>query len=171
MIPDWALTIIYWLHMVATVIWIGSLVILSVVILPAAKQRLSPSEYIGVLESIQKRLDPLAWFSLFILLSTGLVQMSTSPSYQGLLVIQGRWAIAILIKHTLFFAMGIISAYLTWWLLPELRRLAIQQTKGDASEDIADRSLIHHRREIFLLRVNLVLGIMVLALTAVARTS
>lgn len=171
MVPNWALTLTYWLHMVATVTWIGSLVTLSVIILPVVKQRLRPPEYISVLESVQKRLDPLAWFSLLMLLATGLIQMSASPNYQGLLVIQDRWSAAILIKHILFIAMGIISAYITWWLLPELHRIAISQSQKPDDLNLADRSKHHHQREYFLLRLNLVLGILILVLTAIARTS
>ena len=171
MIPDWALTTTYWLHMLATVIWIGGLVTLSIFVLPPASQTLKPADYAALLERIQKRLDPAAWFSLALLLATGMIQMSSSDSYQGFLAIENRWAVAMLVKHIVFLGMVLISAYMTWWLLPGLRRYALLQTKGRSSKLLASETEPLQKRSIYLLRLNLVLGIIILALTAVARTS
>jgi uncharacterized membrane protein len=76
-----ALTLAYWLHMLATVTWIGGLAALSLFVLPAARRSLEPESYVVLLADIQRRLDPLAWFSLFILAASGLFQMSSSPNY------------------------------------------------------------------------------------------
>jgi uncharacterized membrane protein len=165
--PTWALTIAFWLHMLATVVWIGGLAALSILVLPAARKALDAGAYAALLESIQRRLDPLGWLCLLLLLATGLVQMSANPHYQGFLAITNRWAVAILIKHIVFAGMTAVSAYLTWGLLPALRRTALLQARGRAVGD-AERL---HSRELLLLRVNLILGILVLALTALARSS
>jgi uncharacterized membrane protein len=36
--PFWALSLAYWLHMVATVAWIGGLVALVILVLPVARR-------------------------------------------------------------------------------------------------------------------------------------
>jgi uncharacterized membrane protein len=171
-VPAWALTLAYWLHMLATVVWIGGLAGLSLFVLPAARKSLETERYTVFLSEIQRRLDPLAWFSLALLAATGLFQMSANPNYLGFLAIANTWAFAILIKHLLFLAMAGISAYLTWILLRDLRRTAMRRNlveKSQLNRTLDDHSL--NEREIRLLRLNMLLGILVLALTAVARAS
>lgn len=164
--PAWALTLAYWLHMTATVVWVGGLATLALFALPAARKALDGTAYTAFLAGLQRRFDPLAWFSLAVLAGTGMFQMSANPGYQGFLAIQNRWAVAILIKHILFFAMTGISAYLTWGVLPALQRMALLQ--GKASPEKTHRLQAQERR---LLRLNLILGIVILALTAIARAA
>ena len=165
--PYWALSLAFWLHMLATVVWIGGLVALVIIVLPAAHRTLKPDNYALLLEHIQRRLDPLAWLSLAVLLLTGLFQLSANPNYEGFLNFSNRWAISILIKHILFLGMIGISAYLTWGILPSLRRIAMLQAKGVSSDEAAKL----HRREANLLRINLILGVLILGFTALARAA
>jgi uncharacterized membrane protein len=165
--PVAGLTITYWLHMLATVVWIGGLSALALLVLPAAGKALEPEPYARLLEALQQRLDPLGWFCLLVLLGTGLFQMSEHPNYQGFLSIQSTWAAAILVKHLVFFLMIGISAWTTWGVLPALRRVALRQAKGIE----APEALRLRRRSLLLLRVNLALSVVVLALTALARVS
>ena len=165
--PFWALSIAFWLHMLATVAWIGGLVALVVLILPVARRVLDANNYSHFLENLQRRLDPLSWFSLAILLATGLFQLSSNPNYEGFLSISNRWAISILVKHILFFGMIAVSAYMTWGLLPNLRRIALMRSKGIETEETEKLE----KREVILIRINLILGILILGLTALARAS
>lgn len=165
--PPWALSLAYWLHMIATVIWIGGLVTLAVMVLPAARGALDAEGYSNLIGNIQRRLDPLAWFSLVMLLGTGMVQMSANPNYQGFLAIDSTWAAAIFAKHLVFFGMAGLSAYLTWGVMPGLRRIALRRARGQAVPEAEKLQ----RQEALLLRSNLILGMIVLALTALARVA
>lgn len=169
-VPASALTLAYWLHMLATVLWIGGISTLALLVLPAASKTLDAASYAALLESIQKRLDPLGWVCLAVLASTGLVQMSANPNYQGFIAIHNRWAAAILVKHLLFLVMTGLSVYLSWGLLPKLRRLALKRQRLPA-EALSDQSASLGRQEVLLLRLNLILGVLVLALTAIARSA
>jgi uncharacterized membrane protein len=167
MTPDWALTLIFWTHMLATVLWIGGLTVLLFVVLPLVNRTLPAENRAVLLEQIQRRFDPISWGCLLLLVATGLFQMSANPNYQGFLAINNRWAAAILIKHLLFGVMIIVNAVLTWGVLPGLKRVALKRQKGiDAPEDASLR-----RRELFLLRLNFVLGVLILGMTALARIS
>ena len=165
--PFWALSLAYWLHMLATVVWIGGLVSLVILVLPAAKRVLEPDVFAQFLEALQRRLDPLGWLSLSVLLATGLIQMSANPNYDGFLTFSNRWATSILIKHVLFIGMIAVSAYMTWGLFPALRRNALLKAKGG---DTLDGGKLE-KRESFLLRLNLILSVLILGLTALARAS
>jgi len=163
--PDWGLTIAYWLHLLATVVWIGGLSALAIFVLPAASRSLDQPAFGRLLAAIQKRLEPLSWFCLAVLVGTGMFQMSASPQYQGFLQIDSTWGLAILVKHILFAGMTALSAYLTWGLLPAMRRAVLRQAK----DPVEARRL--ERRNLALLRLNLILSFIILALTALARVS
>jgi uncharacterized membrane protein len=166
-IPFWGISLAFWLHMVATVVWIGGLVSLVVIVLPIARKYLDNKDYSLLLDQLQRRLDPLGWLSLAVLLVTGLFQMSANPNYEGFLTFTNRWAVSILIKHILFALMIAISAYMTWWLVPSLRRIALLREKAVGTEQAEKLEL----REVWMLRLNLLLGLLILGLTAVARAS
>ena len=98
--------------------------------------------------------------------------MSSNPNYDGFLRLDNTWALAILVKHLVFLAMAGISAYLTWSVLPGLGRIAMRQAvaRREGSVATGDAGQLG-RQETRLLRLNLVLGVLVLALTALARAS
>lgn len=166
-VPPWALTLSYWLHMLATISWIGGLAAVVFLIVPAARKLDDPESQVVLLENAQRRLDPVGWFSLVLLVGTGLVQMSASPQYEGFLAVTNPWAVAILLKHLVFFGMIGISAYLTWFSLPELNRAILRRSLGKDAPQIAR---LRHTN-LSLLRLNLILGFVVLALTAMARVA
>ncbi len=164
--PEWGLIIAYWLHMLATVVWLGSLAALALLVLPSARRALDELAYASFLEMLQRRLDPIAWLCLAVLVATGMFQMSANPNYSGLFAIDNPWAVAILVKHLVIGGMVAASAYQTWGILPELRRIALRQAKGMETPELARL----HKREASLLAANLILAGIVLALTAVARS-
>jgi uncharacterized membrane protein len=177
--PIWALTLAYWLHMLATVIWIGALATLTILILPAAHKALDLQAYANLVTELQRRLDPVGWFSLALLVGTGLLQMSANPNYHGFLAIEGRWASAIFFKHLVFLGMVGVSSYLTWGLLPRIQRNTLRQARHQSvgesgmqeSQPWMHEARRLQRQETMLLRLNLVLGVLILALTAVARAA
>ncbi len=164
--PLWALSIAYWLHMLATVLWIGGLAALSLWMLPAARKTLPPPAYADLLEGLQRRLDAVGWFSVIVLLASGMLQMSSNPNYGGFLSIASLWAGAILVKHLLFGAMMLLSAYITWGILPALRRAALLRARAKDAPTLDSLQ----RRQAWLMWLNLILGALVLLLTAIARS-
>ncbi len=165
-VPTWALALVYWLHFLATVTWIGSLVSIYLLVEPAAKRALAPTDQLAMVEGVQSRLEPIAWFSVSLLVVTGLFQMSINPHYNGFLSTSGQWSLAILSKHILVAALIAVSAVHTWDVLPAIRRALMRKDKIDA---------LHleglQRREALLLRWCLVLAALILFATAVARAS
>jgi uncharacterized membrane protein len=162
----WTLAVIYWLHMLATVVWIGSLAAINTLVLPASQRTLSLSDQLSFISALQKRLEPLAWFCMGILLVTGLFQLSTSPHYDGFLSLSTQWSFAILIKHGFAVVMVVVSAIQTWEVLPAIQRTLMKKEKADEAE-LAKLQ----RKELLILRVNLVLSTLILGATALARVS
>ena len=164
--PAWVLAIVFWLHMLATVVWIGSLVAISVLVLPASTRTLKLADQVAFIAAVQKRLEPIAWFSIALLIVTGLIQLSTSPHYDGFLSLSTQWSLAMLTKHILVAILIVCSAIQTWEVLPAIHRILLKKNKADA-EQLARLN----RRETRLLRINLVLAALILLVTAIARVS
>jgi uncharacterized membrane protein len=151
--PTWILAISYWLHLLATVAWIGGLLILTVVVWPANSD---------LSDRLEKRLQPLTNISLLVLLITGFLQMDESPYYEGFLAVSNGWSIALLLKHIVYAAMVIISVVVQWGIQSALARAQIiAQRDKDASNEAQLR-----RRVKLLTMINLGLGLVVLLLTA-----
>jgi len=166
--PTWAIALVFWLHMLATVAWLGGLAAIAILVLPAAKRVLKPADQLAFIEAMQRRLEPLAWFSLAILIVTGLFQLSVNPHYDGFLSTSGQWSLAILTKHILVVLMVVVSAIQTWEVLPAIRRGLLRIEKGQADEAEVKRL---QKLETMLLRLNIGLSITILAATAFARAS
>ncbi|HKJ40017.1 MAG TPA: CopD family protein [Anaerolineales bacterium] len=164
--PIWVLAITYWLHLLATVAWIGSIVATSILFLPAAKEALKPIDHLALIDAMQKRLEPIAWFSMTLLLLTGLLQMSVNPHYDGFVSTSTQWSMSILVKHILGIFMVVASAIQTWEVIPAIRRTLMNKNKADE-----DKVMHLQKRETLLLRINFGLSILILLATAFARAS
>lgn len=165
--PAWALALTYWLHLLATVSWVGSLAGVSFLVLPAMKRSLEPETQLVFIEAMQKRLEPIAWFSMTLLVLTGLFQMSVNPHYDGFISISTQWSIAILTKHLLGIVMVVVSAIQTWEVIPAIRRAIVRSKKSQNADELDAL----RRREVLLLRMNFGLSILILLATAFARAS
>ena len=165
-VPTWALAAVFWLHLLATVAWIGSLAAIQVLILPISGRALKPVDELALLDGIQKRLEPIAWFSVSLLIATGLFQMSVNPHYNGFLSTSGQWSLALLTKHALIGVLIAVSAVHTWDVLPSMRRLLLRRDRADQAQIEKLR-----RRERRLLRASLALASLILLATAVMRAS
>ena len=165
--PAWALALTFWLHLLATVTWVGSLAGVSFLVLPAMQRSLDPETQLVFIEAMQKRLEPIAWFSMSLLLATGLFQMSVNPHYDGFLSTSTQWSLAILTKHLLGIIMVVVSAIQTWEVIPAIRRAIVKSKKSKNTEELDGL----RRREILLLRMNFGLSVLILLATAFARAS
>lgn len=154
--------------MAATVAWVGGLTF-QALLLPSVTRSLEPLARARLYETLTRRFQPIAWLSLAILIFTGLSQMAAHPSYAGFLEINGRWAQAILAKHLAFGVMVVAAGYQTWSVQPRLaRQMLIQAAGAGAADDEIPRILTRIDR---LTRLNTALALVVLALTAIARTA
>jgi len=165
----WILTIVYWLHLLATVIWIGGVVSLAIIFLPSIQKTLKTDQKNILYSEIQRRFQPIGWFSLVILSGTGMIQMAAHPAYQGFLNIDNNWAVALFSKHLAIFLLIILMGIMTWGVLPTLKRINLRLSVGkNVSEEEIKKS---QRLEKILINATLFLSILILFLTAWARAA
>jgi uncharacterized membrane protein len=165
---QWLLALSFFLHLVATVVWIGGLLLLTVLVWPEARALIARRDESGalldLLDRLRKRFYPLANLSLIVLIVTGLFQMDRNPHYDGLLQLTNDWTRAILFKHVAVLGMLIVGVIMQWGVLPALERATLLARRGKGSPDLERL----RRRERQLTALNCVLGIVVLVFTAVA---
>ncbi len=160
--PTAALALTYWLHLMATVVWIGGLAMLTLVVWPG---RGEDSAAWALLDSIERRFRPLANISLIVLLATGVIQMGGDPHYRGFLVVNSLWTVGLLAKHIVIGAMIITTFILQGQILPALDRAKLLANKGNV-ERIAQEAVLRHRLRL-LTAASLALGVLALLLTAI----
>ena len=165
--PQWVLLLAFWMHMLATIVWLGYLSATSLWIMPALQKSLSSQDYFNWISKSNERLEMISWLSISILIVSGLVQMSANENYDGLFTLTSNWALAILLKHIVFFGMMIVSAYISWKIHPQLKRIALLKASNNESTNEGQVIKKLHR----FMALNLVLGVATLALTALARIS
>lgn len=91
----------YWLHAVATVIFIGHFVLLALIYLPVLAKHGNGM----ALSEISKQSRPWMYASLIVFMITGVYLTLVDPNYMGLGNFSNAWAIAMLVKHILVIAM------------------------------------------------------------------
>lgn len=159
----WLLAISYWIHLLATVVWLGGLAVMVLVAWPAVRrQTLLDNQWLA----LQQRLAPFNNGSLVLLLVTGFYQMTQDPNYHGFLAVDSVWAGAILLKHIAVVGMMGVGAYLQMSLYPAVQRTRLLAEKRPALATGEQAQL--KQREIGLLRLNLACAGLVLLFTAIA---
>jgi uncharacterized membrane protein len=156
--PTLLLALNYWLHLLATVVWLGGLAMLVAVAWPGARRAGD------ALDDMERRFRPLANVSLLVLLVTGMIQMGGDPHYEGWFAVRNAWSATLLAKHLIVLVMIGLSLLLQFGAAPALARahlLAERGVSGGESERAAAR-----RRLRRLTAANLALGVLVLMLTA-----
>jgi uncharacterized membrane protein len=149
---------------VATIVWIGGLVILTVLVLPAARRTVADhAALLAFTSRLRRRFMPLTHLSLAVLILTGMFQMVGDPNYKGFLEFSNTWSIAMLLKHVSIIGMVGVGLILQFGTLPALERAAILLKRGKRDADEYEHLL---RREARLTWVNTFLGMAVLAFTA-----
>ncbi len=159
----WILVLSYWIHLLATVVWFGSLVLMSLAAWPALQTgSLTANSWLA----LQKRLTPWANVSLVLLLITGFVQMTNDTNYSGFLAIDSVWAWAMLVKHIAFGLLVSVTAYLQFGLYPAADRVALLAEKRPNLAQQEQAKLAHREKRV--LWLNLVCAALILFCTAVA---
>ena len=125
------LAISLFFHILATVVWIGGILILTLLVIPEVNRILAdqPALY-QLLQRLRKRFSPLSNLALVVLIVTGLSQMTADPNYDGLMKFDNQWSQVMLIKHILIVAMALVGLFLQFSIAPALERTSLLLERG-----------------------------------------
>lgn len=148
-----------WLHLIATVFWIGAASTNILILLPSMKAVLEPPVMGKLMGAVMKRFRTIVYISMVILGVTGIAMNLLNKNYLGLMQFGNTWSMITLIKHVVTAALVILVFYAFETLAPKVSRLA---AKGPSPE------LAHlQKKQISLAVTGLVLGIVILLLTGI----
>lgn len=158
------LAISLFFHLLATVFWIGGLVILTVLVWPESRRVLegTPGIY-QMLRRLRGRFMPISNMALGVLIVTGLFQMTADPNYDGVLQFDNIWSQVMLGKHLTILVMVIAGLSLQYLVAPELERVSLLLLAGKGDRETWTRL---RRREVRLTWLNVGLGMLVLMFSA-----
>ena len=143
-----------WLHVLATIVFIGYYLFTSLIYLPVLERRMQANALRDLLEQVSARLRPFFGGSLLIFLVTGTHLMLINKSYLGLGNFFGNpWSVLIVIKHVLVLAFLAVAVF--------SERAFLGQ--------ISDQKPGALRQFRWALNINTVLGVVILLLTSIAQ--
>ena len=145
----------YWLHLIATVVWIGGIFFILFIAIPSAKQVLG-AEAGKLMGEISKRFTPLANYSIIFLIVTGLALTGFNKQFLGIGNFGNNWTLTLTLKHVLVLGMIIIHFYRGLMLTPKIARTESASVKTSLQ-----------RFSLNLVIVNFYLGILVLLFSGI----
>ena len=119
-----------WLHAIATVIFIGHHLLLTLIYLPVLAKESSGGV---ILSAISKRSRLWLYTSLLIFMVTGIYLMIVDPNYLGVGNFGNLWGIMMLVKHLLVVGMIVLG----FWLNAILRVGPLMSSNHGADQAIA----------------------------------
>jgi uncharacterized membrane protein len=156
------LSLSHFFHLFATVIWIGGIFMVLLVILPSARKSLEPSTMGGLMKEITGRFTPLANASILVMVVTGVIIAFYKEKFGGFFQVGDFWNVTLLFKHALVALMIIIHFYRGLVLASRIGRLSAQAA---GSPSLSSQVAGLQKLSLNLVKINFVLGIMVLLVT------
>ncbi len=147
----------YWLHIIATVIWIGGIGFILFIAIPSARQTMG-SEAGKLMGEISKRFTPLANYSIIFLTATGIILTGSNKEFSGIGISVNSWTFVLILKHILFIVMIVIHFY---------RGLVLTKKIG-RTESSAEKMILQ-KLSINLVKVNFGAGALILLLNGYIR--
>lgn len=140
----------HWIHLIATVIWIGGIIFILFIAMPSAKQVLG-SEAGKLMGEISKRFTPIANYSIIFLLVTGIILTVLNKQLSEIESVRNNWTLFLIVKHVLVLGMVAVHFYRGLVLSPKIAGTASSEQKASLQ-----------RLSLNLVKVNFCLGLLVL---------
>ena len=119
-------SVINWLHLIATVTWIGGIFLNILAIFPAAMGSMDRPTMGRFLNAYTKRFQVISYVSIGILVITGAIMMLFSPNFEGVFGFSSLWSKFLLLKHIFVGALIVWGIYISKVLNPKMERAAAQ---------------------------------------------
>ncbi|HXF93029.1 MAG TPA: DUF4149 domain-containing protein [Nitrospiraceae bacterium] len=157
------MVLVVWLHLLAAVSWIGGMVFLSLVLVPALRREGVSSQRTALFRVIAFRFRAVVWFSIAVLVITGPILLA----HRGLSLLEpSRWPAVLTAKLSLVLLLLALTGVHDFAVGPRVSRI---QPLPESDRTEIDRLLITWSP--WLARFSLVLTLVILFLAvALVRT-
>lgn len=120
----YVLTLLDFIHQMASIAWIGGMVFNLLAVLPAVQQSLDPSLAGKFMGALMKRVRVIAYSSLLALFITGIPLKIASEYYGGIINFDTTWSTASFVKHVLVAILALVAFYSFERLSPKVAKVA-----------------------------------------------
>jgi len=117
-------TILDFLHLMATIAWIGGMFINMLVVIPTVQKVLDPPTAGKFMSALFKRIRIVVYTSLVVLFVTGIPMKIASEYYVSIINFDNNWEIAGFIKHVFVGLLALMAIYSFEFLSPKVSKLA-----------------------------------------------
>ncbi len=148
------------LHLLATVTWIGGMSTNILVVLPSTREVLEPAVSGRFIGAIMKRFRRIVYGSIITLVLCGVPLTLLNENYVSLGQFDNAWSQVVLVKHLFVTALVLLAVYSFEVLAPKVAKLA---AKGPSPELLKAQKL-----QLRLASTGFVLGLIILLITAIA---
>ena len=153
-----ALSVLNFLHLLATVTWIGGMATNILVVLPSTREVLEAAVSGRFIGAIMKRFRRIVYGSIITLVLCGVPLTLLNENYVG--QFDNAWSQVVLVKHLFAVALVLLAVYSFEVLAPKVAKLA---AKGPSPELLKAQKL-----QLRLASTGFVLGLIILLLIAIA---
>lgn len=154
-----ALSTLNFLHLLATVVWVGGMGTNILVTLPSIREVLEPAVSGRFIGAIMKRFRLIAYLSIITLILCGVLLTLLNGNFVGG-PFDNTWSQLILVKHIFVAALVLLTVYSFEIFAPKVAKLA---AKGPSPELLKAQKL-----QLRLASTGFVLGLVILLLIAIA---
>ena len=151
--------IVYLIHIMATLLWVGGIFVNYYIIMPSAKDSLEAPLLGKLMGAVMKRFRPVVYTCMVLLGITGVIMTINNANYFGLMKFDNTWSTLSLIKHIVMVVWVIIGIYLFEVVMPKMGKLAAQ----GSSPELGKLQALQMK----LGMISMVLAVIVLYLTGV----
>jgi uncharacterized membrane protein len=113
------------LHLMATIAWIGGMFMNFLVVMPTAGKMLEPAMAGKFIGAMMKRMRVVVYISLLILFVTGIPMKIANPHYVAIINFDNTWEIVGFVKHVFVAILALMAIYSFEILAPKVGRLAM----------------------------------------------
>jgi uncharacterized membrane protein len=152
-------TILDFLHLMATIAWIGGMFFNFLVVLPTVKKVLDPASAGKFMGFLFRRVRVVVYVSLAVLFITGIPMKIASEYYVSIINFDNTWEIIGFVKHVFVGLLALMAIYSFEFLAPAVGKLA-----ASGPSDKLDRL---RKRQMKMGAVSFLFGIIVIFLSAV----
>ncbi|MDP2237892.1 MAG: DUF4149 domain-containing protein [Bacteroidales bacterium] len=114
------------LHLMATIAWIGGMFFNFLVVMPTVAKVLDPATAGRFVGALMKRVRVVVYVSLLILFVTGIPMKIANENYVAIISFENAWQIAGFIKHVFVGLMAVLAFYSFEILTPSVVKLSAQ---------------------------------------------
>jgi len=108
----WIVSLSHFLHILATVVWVGGIFMTLLVILPGSKTALESGPLVGkLMKEVGQRFTPLANMSILILIVSGLILLYANRNFTSFGDLLKSWNILIFCKFAVVAVMVCLHYY------------------------------------------------------------